>query len=52
MTGSSGEVSHEERLVHCDVLDAGHGGGVAVENAVHQQERRTVGQQVRMSLMS
>ena len=37
---------HEEGFVHRDVLDTGHVRRVAVEDAVDQQERRTVGQHV------
>lgn len=42
--GLLGEVSHEEGLVHRDVLDAGHRRAVAVEDAVDEQEGGTVGQ--------
>lgn len=38
------EVSHEERFVHRDVLDAGDHRIVDVEDTVHQQKRRAVGQ--------
>ena len=37
-------MAHEEGFVHRDVLDAGHRRGVAVEDAVHEQEGRAVGQ--------